>query len=168
MKKITKLNNKGFTLIELLAVIVILAVVMGIATTSVLSAMNNSRKSSLQDSAVSAADAFRVAYAEQSMMTGTRTVLGISYDTLSEGTAVALTDAATSLNITAANYDLSNSYVKLDTSTNVFTVCMVANKTGSYYVDAAKKTSDVTPTGTGKLIAANNMWACSDHTNSWT
>ena len=67
MKKIMKLNRKGFTLIELLAVIVILAVVMGIAATSVLSAMNNSRKSSLQDSALSAADAFRTSYAEYSI-----------------------------------------------------------------------------------------------------
>lgn len=46
-----KLNNKGFTLIELLAVVVILAVVMGIAMTSVLSAMNKSRGGSLEDSA---------------------------------------------------------------------------------------------------------------------
>ncbi len=42
-----KLNNKGFTLIELLAVVVILAIVMGIAATSVLTSINNSRKSSL-------------------------------------------------------------------------------------------------------------------------
>lgn len=42
-----KLNNKGFTLIELLAVVVILAIVMGIAATSVLNSINNSRKSSL-------------------------------------------------------------------------------------------------------------------------
>lgn len=37
-------NKKGFTLIELLAVIVILAVIMAIATTAVLSAINSSKK----------------------------------------------------------------------------------------------------------------------------
>lgn len=46
-----KLNNKGFTLIELLAVVVILAIVMGIAATSVLTSINNSRKSSLVSTA---------------------------------------------------------------------------------------------------------------------
>lgn len=42
-----KLNKKGFTLVELLAVIVILAVVMLIAVTSVGPMMEKSRKSSL-------------------------------------------------------------------------------------------------------------------------
>lgn len=51
-----KLNNKGFTLIELLAVVVILAIVMGIAATSVLSSINNSRKSSLYSTAQNAAN----------------------------------------------------------------------------------------------------------------
>ena len=43
-----KLNRKGFTLIELLAVIVILAVVMGIAITSVLSSMNSARAGAVE------------------------------------------------------------------------------------------------------------------------
>ena len=59
-----RLNNKGFTLIELLAVVVILAVVMGIAMTSVLSAMNKSRGGSLEDSAITIAQAFNQKYTE--------------------------------------------------------------------------------------------------------
>ena len=59
-----RLNNKGFTLIELLAVVVILAVVMGIAMTSVLSAMNKSRGGSLEDSALTIAQAFNQKYTE--------------------------------------------------------------------------------------------------------
>lgn len=49
MKKINrkKLNNKGFTLVELLAVVVILALVMGLTVTSMLNTMNSSRKSTL-------------------------------------------------------------------------------------------------------------------------
>lgn len=55
LRKGRKLNNKGFTLIELLAVIVILAIVMGISATSVISSINNSRKSSLYSAAQTAA-----------------------------------------------------------------------------------------------------------------
>jgi len=66
MKKMSgkRLNNKGFTLIELLAVVVILAVVMGIAMTSVLSAMNKARGGSLEDSAITIAQAFNQKYTE--------------------------------------------------------------------------------------------------------
>lgn len=67
MKKLRtgkRLDNKGFTLIELLAVVVILAVVMGIAMTSVLSAMNKSRGGSLEDSALTIAQAFNQKYTE--------------------------------------------------------------------------------------------------------
>ena len=46
-------NNKGFTLVELLAVIVILALVMGIASVSMTSVLSNSRISSMKSSATS-------------------------------------------------------------------------------------------------------------------
>ena len=42
-----KLNKKGFTLVELLAVIVILALLIVVVATSVLPALDNSKKSSL-------------------------------------------------------------------------------------------------------------------------
>ena len=166
-----KLNNKGFTLIELLAVIVILAVVMGVAATSVLSAMNNSRKSSLQNSAASAADAFRTAYAEYSMLS-TNGLVGhkdASGDTtnadLIGGTAQDLSKFADGLNITAANYDLTNSFVYFDTEKSSFTVCMVANPTGSYYVAAAA----VNPAKSTKVGSKSlaGMWACSNNETSW-
>lgn len=66
MKKIDrkKLNNKGFTLVELLAVVVILAVVIGIAMTNVLSSMNKARGGSLEDSAITIAQAFNTKYTE--------------------------------------------------------------------------------------------------------
>lgn len=64
-----KLNNKGFTLIELLAVIVILAIVMGIAATSVLSSINYSRKSSLYSTAQNAANTLNTWVAEDMVLT---------------------------------------------------------------------------------------------------
>ena len=121
-------NKKGFTLIELLAVIVILAVVMGVATTSVLSAMNNSRKSSLQNSALSAADSFRTKYAEYSM-NQSGAFVGIPSGNLTgtnglfSGKAVKLNvdaNVAKELNITDANYDLANSYVYFDLLLQMF------------------------------------------------
>ena len=46
-----KLNKKGFTLVELLAVIIILAIVIGITIPAVLKTINSSRKSGGQDAA---------------------------------------------------------------------------------------------------------------------
>ena len=66
MKKICRkrLNNKGFTLVELLAVVIILAVVMGIAMNSVLSSMNKARGGSLADTAMVIANSFNQKYTE--------------------------------------------------------------------------------------------------------
>ena len=64
-----KLNNKGFTLIELLAVVVILAIVMGIAATNVLNSINNSRRSSLYSLAQNAANTLNTWVTEDMMVT---------------------------------------------------------------------------------------------------
>ena len=64
-----KLNNKGFTLIELLAVVVILAIVMGIAATSVLSSINNSRSSTLLSTAQNAANQLNTWASEDALAT---------------------------------------------------------------------------------------------------
>ena len=84
MKKFNnqKLNNKGFTLIELLAVVVILAVVMGIAMTQVLSAMNKSRAGSLADSALVVANAFNVYSAILTENNDRYCAKGLGFDTI--------------------------------------------------------------------------------------
>lgn len=51
LKNRRKLNNKGFTLIELLAVVVILAIVMGLVGVTVLNPINSTRRSSLYSTA---------------------------------------------------------------------------------------------------------------------
>ena len=71
MKKMNRkrLNNKGFTLIELLAVVVILAIVMGITGTAVLRSINNTRKSTLYSAAQNAANTLNTWVTEDSLVT---------------------------------------------------------------------------------------------------
>ena len=64
-----RLDNKGFTLIELLAVIVILAIVMGLAANSVINSINNSRKSTLHSTAQGAANSLNTWVTEDSVVT---------------------------------------------------------------------------------------------------
>ena len=180
--KMKKLNRKGFTLIELLAVIVILAIVMGVAANAVLNVMNDSRKNTLQSSAKSAADAFRTAYAETELR-NTDVILGIPKDTLEGGAPVKLVakgenntikhNAFKPLGISTENYDEDNSYVIYQNGG--FMVCLTAKKGGSYYLSkaATKKSKDMNPpsSGTGTAEFTGNveiMWACSDDTNSWS
>ena len=53
-----KLNRKGFTLVELLAVIIILAVVVGITIPAILTTTGNAKKKAAQNAANVAADWF--------------------------------------------------------------------------------------------------------------
>lgn len=195
LKNRKKLNNKGFTLIELLAVVVILAVVMGIAMTSVLSSMNKARGGSLADSAISIAQIFNQKYTE-SLVDGVPSdvygdVLGANKGYNFQATAKYYLDTglADTFNISTASYALTakstalpttgvaNSFISYNDTTGKFIVCMVANTSGNYYVKAYA-TSAATKLGSLKTpskdanikdisVAANTMIACSDGTRSW-
>lgn len=173
--KSRKLDNKGFTLIELLAVVVILAVVMGVAMTSVIGSMNNSRKGSLLNSAQAAAQAFQNKYSE-AMITGTTgSVLSTtspSFGGYNFAVAATVTspyyyyinaNSSAELNLSTSNYSLAtaatavqsgtkySSTVTVSSSFVVFdssriVVCLLVPSTSSYYVGQATKTSSTTLT----------------------
>ena len=194
--KMKKLNRKGFTLIELLAVIVILAVVMGIAANSVLSSMNKSRAGALSDSALIVANAFSQKYTE-ALVDGVPTkvygdVTGFGgYDFSTTKNYYIDSKLADTFNISASNYAIAGStgaatavatsvdqsFVSFNASTGKFVVCLVANKTGSNFVDANKVTADTAlsavktkstdPTYNTIKIKSGNMAACSDGTKTW-
>ena len=186
-----RLNNKGFTLVELLAVVVILAVVMGIAATQVLSSMNSSRMGSLQNSAKKVSQAFQTKYSEAMVTNQMKdvygTVLGSTkgYDlSIASDTAPVfayLTDGLKDeLNLSPSTYELATSASKISitnkklTATDSFiafngstvVACMVAVQGGSYYVaDAADSTKKATIHGVEVTFASGgtgaDMWACS-------
>ena len=154
MKIKRRLNNKGFTLIELLAVVVILAVVMGIATNAVLSSMNKARGGSLADTAQVIANAFNTKYTE-SLVDG---IADRVYDDLdgdasgynfssNSGTYYINSALATIFNISTTNYMLKDSsgvaetldasVVNYNSTTGKFIVCMVATTGGNVYVKSS-------------------------------
>lgn len=186
-----KLNNKGFTLIELLAVVVILAVVMGIAMTSVLTAMNNSRKGSLQDSAKSVSQAMQTKYSEALVTNSTNDVFGDvlksdgtttkGYNFTKKGFFALNSGLKDDLNLSPSTYVLADNSSamtptadnKLDASTSFvyydgerFTVCLMAKRAGSYFVANAASNKTVILGGTTvsfKEATADTdaMWSCS-------
>lgn len=74
MKNTNILNKKGFTLIELLAVIVILAILMLLATPSVLKIMNNAKSNAADTEVLTLLKAAQTQYASDAASEGSTEV----------------------------------------------------------------------------------------------
>lgn len=71
-----KLNRKGFTLIELLAVIVIMAIILIVTVPNIINSISDARVSSIHNLAVSAANTYNTAYAQDLVASDENKVLG--------------------------------------------------------------------------------------------
>lgn len=71
-----KLNRKGFTLIELLAVIVIMAIILVVTVPNIINSINDARVSSLHNLAVSVANTYDTAFAQDLVATSSNKLLG--------------------------------------------------------------------------------------------
>ena len=123
-----KLNRKGFTLVELLAVIVILAIVVGITMVTILPTLENSRKKAF-DTAVETISNYIQDQHDMSLLS--EDLRGSTYNSAvgeaTEGdgnTGNLLTTTGYNKNISAIKWKVENGVVKID--------CATANESGDY------------------------------------
>ena len=125
-----KLNRKGFTLVELLAVIVILAIVVGITLVTLLPTIEKSRKDGF-DIAVEAVQKYIQDQVDMEAVGGLSTT-GVAYNQAvaqatsgTENTGDVLKAAGNyNTNITAIKWTVTNGRVSI--------TCATANQTGDY------------------------------------
>ena len=186
-----KLNRKGFTLIELLAVIVILAVVMGIAVTSVLTSMNKARGGATFDTAQIVANGFLQKYTESLVDGAPSNVYGYNFSNGGTYTYEILESSADTFSISSKTFSLSNatsataltgetekSFVTFNADTGKFTVCMAVPNTSSNFVNAYVSKTGQSTVGTfatkgsssditAVQVKVGTMMACSDGAQTW-
>lgn len=121
-----KLNRKGFTLVELLAVIVILAIVVGITLVTVLPTLKNSREKAFQLSADTVADYYDKQYQLYSIG---ETSSFSSEEIKKFGTDQQVDYKASG--VKEANYDAGT--FRIDTSTGRVCVILTRSTDGEYY-----------------------------------
>ena len=136
-----KLNNKGFTLIELLAVVVILALLMSISVTSVLSAMNNSRISTLHTNASAFANWYNETVAQDELLSSSdRTIGSTSAQTIAQDNAWHCLEDVPGQDTTenlATLYDLSSNDFVLGSIAPVAELDASVNPTGKFVVSSS-------------------------------
>ena len=135
-----KLNKKGFTLVELLAVIIILAIVIGITIPAVLKTINSSRKSGGQDAAEIVAnwidDQYTLANVDvNSVDAAFKTACGDASGTTCRATAgkTGINDAGFFSSVGLKSSDVTTVDIKIN-SAGKSCVTLNVNNSGSYYI----------------------------------
>ena len=158
-----KLNRKGFTLVELLAVIVILAIVVGISIPSVTSIINNSKNKAMGVAVESAADYISDQY--DLYLLGQADASSIINELITAGTEVTYKAGTDDAKITALGFkpaNVSEVVVKAehDEATQKASICVMITKVpnnSEYYTTAHFGTD-----GAAKATAENKAGnACS-------
>ena len=124
-----KLNRKGFTLVELLAVIIILAIVVGISIPAITSVINNSKNSALGVATESAYDYLRDQYDIYNIDPSSASSLVKKIIGATDGT-LTITDAAEleALGFKTENVDTVIAKVAHDASNNTAQICVTVTK----------------------------------------